>query len=105
MLLQRLEEDLVFLVWFCWDLGVKRRDGGSKDQFSDELGQTRPKFCPRAAFGGQVFVAFNQLGEEFTRRLPILRVAGGWSSRRQEGVEAGVNRWRQEPANRRGNRV
>ena len=76
VLLRGLKEDLVFFVWFRWDLGVKRRDGGSEDQFLDELGQTSPEFCPRAAFGGQFRVAFNQLGEEFTRRLTVVRVAG-----------------------------
>jgi hypothetical protein len=76
VLLWRLEENLVFLVRFRWDLGVKRRDGGSENQFSDELGQTSPEFCPRAAFGGQFRVTFDQLGAEFTSCLTVLRVAG-----------------------------
>ena len=42
VLLRRLEENFVFLVWYRWDLGVKRRDRGSENQFSDELGQTSP---------------------------------------------------------------
>jgi len=68
VLLWRLEENLVFLVRFLWDLRVKRQDRGSENQFSDELGQTSPEFCPRVAVGGEFRVAFNQLGEEFTGR-------------------------------------
>jgi hypothetical protein len=52
VLLRRLQENLVFLVPFRWDLGIKPGDRGSDNQFSDELGQTSPEFCPRAAFGG-----------------------------------------------------
>ena len=59
VLLWRFKENLVFLVRFRWDLGVERRDRGSENQFSDELGQTSPEFCPRAAIGGQFRVAFN----------------------------------------------
>jgi hypothetical protein len=110
VLLRRLEEDLEFLIWFRWDLGVKCRDRGSEDQFSDKLGQASPECYPRAAFGGQFRVAFLQLGKELTRRRLFSELLapsfGGWSSRRQEGVEVGVDRWRQEePANRRGNNV
>jgi len=76
VLLWRFEENIVFLVRFRRDLRVKRRDRGSENQFSDELGQTSPEFCPRAAFGGEFRVALNQLGEEFTGCLTVLRVAG-----------------------------
>jgi hypothetical protein len=102
VLLWRLEVNLVFLVRLRWDLGAKRRDRGRENQFSDELGQTSPEFCPRAAFGGQFRVAFDQLSKEFTSRLTVLRVAG---SRRQEGVGAGVDQRRREPTNRRENSV
>ena len=41
VLLWRLEENPVFLVRFRRDLGVKRRDRGSENQFSDELEQVQ----------------------------------------------------------------
>jgi len=59
VLLWRFKENHVFLVRLRWDLRVERRDRGSENQFSDELGQTSPEFCPRAAIGGQFRVAFN----------------------------------------------
>ena len=62
VLLRRLEENLVFLVRFRWDLRVKRRDRGSENQFSDDLGRTSPEFCPRAAFGGQFRARFGGIG-------------------------------------------
>ena len=93
MLLRRLEENLVFLVWFRLDLGVKHRDRGSENQFSEELGQTSPEVCPRAAFGGQFRETFNQLGEEFTSRLTVLQVAG--CHHLEDGAHVGRREWGQ----------
>jgi len=85
---------LLFLARFRRDLGVKRRDRGSENQFSDELGQTSPEFCPQAAFGGQFCVAFDQLGEEFTSCLTVLLVAG--CHHLEDEVHVGRVQWRQE---------
>ena len=93
VLLWRFKENLVFLVRFRWDLGVKRRDRGSKNQFSDDLGQTSPEFCPRAAFGGEFRVAFDQLGEEFTSCVTVLRVAG--CHHLEDGAHVGRREWGQ----------
>jgi len=106
VLLWRFKENLVFLVRFRRDLRVKRRDRGSENQFSDELGQTSPEFCPRAAFGGELQPAGRGVhGSLDCSPSCCLPSSGGWSSRRQEGVGAGVD-WRgREPTKRRGNSV
>jgi len=93
VLLWRFKENLVFLVRFRWDLRVKRRDRGSENLFLDELGQTSPEFCPRAAFGGEFRVAFDQLGEEFKSRLTVLRVAG--CHHLEDGAHVGGREWGQ----------
>ena len=66
---------------------------GSENQFSDELGQTSPEFCPRAAFGGEFRVAFDQLGEGFTSCLTVLRVAG--CHHLEDGAHVGRREWGQ----------
>ena len=93
VLLWRFKENLVFLVRFRWDLGVKRRDRGSENQFSDKLGQTSPEFCPRAVFGGEFCVAFDQLGEEDTSSLTVLRVAN--CHHLKDGALVGRREWGQ----------
>jgi len=70
-----------------------RQDRGSEDQFLDKLGQTSPAFCPQSAFGGQFSVAFDQLGEELTRRLTVLQIAGGHHL--EDGAHIGWREWRE----------
>ena len=97
VLLRRLEENLVFLVRFRWDLGVKRRDGGSENQLSDDCWQTSPEFFPLSCLRWTVSCGLPPAGRGVHELIDCssscwLPSSGGWSSCRQEGVGAGVDR-------------